>query len=93
MTIRIDISKSPKIEKKWKIEIDTPQRKKTLHIGDSSMEDYTQHKDVKRKMNYILRHYPRENWEDPFSAGFWSRFLLWSHPSFEKAKKTAIQQA
>jgi hypothetical protein len=31
----------------------------------------------------------KENWSKTgfFTAGFWSRWLLWSHPEFEGAKK------
>ena len=28
----------------------------------------------------------RENWKNHHTAGFWSRWLLWSHPTLEKAK-------
>jgi hypothetical protein len=29
----------------------------------------------------------KEDWSDPFTAGFWSRWLLWSEPSMAGAKK------
>ena len=29
----------------------------------------------------------KENWSDPKTAGFWSRWLLWSAPTLEGAKK------
>lgn len=29
----------------------------------------------------------KENWTDPHTAGFWSRWLLWSFPSTAAAKK------
>ena len=28
-----------------------------------------------------------EHWNDPLTPGFWSRWLLWSHPSMEAAIK------
>lgn len=27
-----------------------------------------------------------ENWDDPFRAGYWERWMLWSYPSVEQAK-------
>jgi len=27
-----------------------------------------------------------ENWDDPFRAGYWERWVLWSYPSVEQAK-------
>jgi hypothetical protein len=27
-----------------------------------------------------------ENWDDPFRAGYWERWVLWSYPSVEHAK-------
>ena len=29
----------------------------------------------------------KENWADPHTAGFWSRWLLWSFPNLPAAKK------
>ncbi len=29
----------------------------------------------------------REYWEDPLTAGFWSRWLLWEEPTLDKAIK------
>lgn len=45
------------------------------------MSDFTLHKDPERKARYIARHQAHEHWEDPRSAGFWSRWLLWNKPS------------
>jgi hypothetical protein len=38
---------------------------------------------------YLTRHRKRENWSKSgkFTAGFWSRWLLWSKPSFKEALK------
>lgn len=93
MPIKIRIDKSPRKEKKWTIKIDTPYRKRTLHIGDATRQDFTQHGDPRRKMSYILRHYPREDWEDPFTAGFWSRWMLWSLPDINDAIRFAYGKA
>lgn len=70
-------------------------REKTIHFGAKGMEDYTIHKDKKRMMNYIIRHqYTREDWEDSgiMTAGWWSRWLLWSKPDFNSAYKLVLSK-
>ena len=37
--------------------------------------------DEKRKTRYLERHAKREDWTDPHTAGFWSRWLLWNEPT------------
>lgn len=58
-----------------------------IHFGDPFYEDYTIHKDDKRKELYISRHKSRENWNDPMTAGSLSRYLLWSKPTLKEAIK------
>ena len=58
-----------------------------VHFGHPDFEDFTQHKDEKRKKNYIARHKPREHWHDIYTPGMWSRFLLWDQPTLQQAKK------
>ncbi len=47
------------------------------------MEDYTQHYDLKRRDNYLLRSAGikdkggRRTKDDPLSANYWSRRILW----------------
>lgn len=60
---------------------------KIIHFGHPDYEDFTQHGDPQRKKNYIARHKKREHWHDPYSAGFWARWLLWEKPSIQEAKK------
>lgn len=60
---------------------------KIIHFGHPDYEDFTQHGDEQRKKNYIARHKKREHWHDPYSAGFWARWLLWEKPSIQEAKK------
>jgi hypothetical protein len=40
-------------------------------------EDYTTHKDSKRRTLYLNRHRKKENWKNPLTAGSLSRWLLW----------------
>jgi hypothetical protein len=55
----------------------------------------------KRRQAYIARHGKRaihtkyhtrwteraEDWQNPYTAGMWSRYLLWEKPTIEEAKK------
>ena len=41
-----------------------------------------------RKAMLRVRKSSREDWSDPTTAGFWSRWLLWSEPSISEAKRT-----
>ena len=59
-------------------------KKGIIHFGDSSMEDYTQHKDEKRRINYCKRsagikdgngNLTKNNKE---SSNYWSRKILWN---------------
>lgn len=57
----------------------------TVDFGDSRYEDYTIHKDKERRDKYLLRHTTNEDWKNPLTAGFWSRWLLWNKPSLKKS--------
>lgn len=54
-------------------------------FGADGYEDYTIHKDDDRKQNYLNRHKKRENWNNPFSAGALSRWVLWNKPSLKSS--------
>jgi len=60
-----------------------------VHFGRQGYSDYTKHKDRQRMERYLTRHRRRENWtrSGGRSAGFWSRWLLWSSPSLMGAKR------
>lgn len=64
-------------------------RSKKVHFGRKGYSDYTKHKDSERMGRYLNRHRRRENWTRAgrYTAGFWSRWLLWSRPSFRAALK------
>lgn len=49
-----------------------------INFGASGYEDYTTHNDHIRKQRYILRHSKNENWNNPYTAGSLSRFILWN---------------
>jgi hypothetical protein len=64
-------------EKKWTAHFTRNGRKITRSFGARGMEDYTMHKDKKRRMNYVRRHMKDLRTKDPTRAGFLSMFLLW----------------
>ena len=82
--MEVVISPSKNKNKKFMAEIDG---KKKIHFGDSRYEDYTMHKDPKRKENYINRHAKNEDWNKSniASAGFMSRYVLWEKPTIKGA--------
>jgi hypothetical protein len=60
---------------------------KKVSFGAYGYEDYTTHGDAERMERYLKRHKNNEDWSDPYTAGFWSRWLLWSKPSMKEAIK------
>ena len=82
MTV-IYLSNSTKPEKRYMVQIGD----KIIHFGSSQHENFTIHKDEKRKQNYISRHAKNEDWNDIYSAGFWSRWLLWNKPTLRESIK------
>lgn len=50
---------------------------KVVHFGSSVGKSYIDHRDKAKREAYLARHEPRENWDNPFSAGSLSRYLLW----------------
>ncbi len=47
----------------------------------------TQHKNEERKNRYIDRHKKNENWNDPTTAGFYSRWITWNKPTLNESIK------
>jgi hypothetical protein len=84
------LTKLPKgNKKKYKVLVvnNDTQKRRTVRFGAQGYSDYTMHNDDERKSNYINRHKKREDWEDPFTAGFWSRWLLWNKKTIEASKR------
>ena len=76
--MQVALTKSTRADKKYMVTIDG----RAIHFGATSYEDFTTHKDTTRKANYLARH-SNENWNDPMTAGFWARWLLWNKPSLK----------
>jgi hypothetical protein len=70
---------STNADKKYMVVLLKPDgRKKTVHFGAKNMDDYTKTGDVQQKSRYIERHKDKENWNDPLTAGFWAKHILWN---------------
>ena len=76
--LEIVITKSKTKGKKYDAIIDG---KKTIHFGAKGYSDMIIHKDEERKDKYINRHKKNENWNDPKTAGFFAKNILWNKPS------------
>jgi hypothetical protein len=80
------LSKSPNPKKKYRALF--VQNKKHVDFGAKGYSDYTLHKDYTRMKRYLTRHSGMgENWSPSgkYTAGYWSRWLLWSKPSMKNA--------
>lgn len=61
-------------------------RTKQVKFGQKGASDFTRHKNDMRKNLYIKRHSGMgEDWNDPLTAGFWSRWLLWNKPTIAES--------
>lgn len=75
--------KSTKQGKKGMVYVMKNGAKRLIHFGDSSMKDFTQHKDPKRRKSYLARSGGIKNKQgkltknDKNSANYWSRKVNW----------------
>ena len=79
------LQKSSRKDKRYMVQLYT-DKLHTIHFG-SKYDNYTIHKDAKRRALYLARHAKNEDWSDVTTAGFWSRFLLWEEPHLLDAIK------
>lgn len=82
--MKLEISESPRKDKKYKAVFTDGTKHKTIHFGASGYEDFTQHKDPQRKENYLKRHSKNETWSNPETAGALSRYILWDTTSLQQ---------
>ena len=56
---------------------------KTVAFGATGYEDFTTHKDPKRKERYTARHRKTEDWtrSGVDTAGFYAKHILWNKPT------------
>lgn len=80
-----DPLRSWKPEKKLVVLAKEGDDEKVIHFGDANMEDFTQHKDEKRRENYLKRAGGIRNSagqltkDDKFSANYWAMRYLWDY--------------
>ena len=86
------IKKSTNPKKKYIAIVESDTRKKTLNIGAAGMSDYTLHHDDARKQRYINRHKANENFNDPFTAGFWALHILWNKKTIESSMRDTARR-
>lgn len=86
MVVTVCLRRSPISTKKWRAEFPNGRH---VDFGLRGFSDYTIHKDRARMERYLVRHRRRENWSPSgrYTAGFWSRWLLWSRPTLNAAKR------
>ena len=78
------ILKSHRPDKKYDAFIDG---RKIVSFGAKGYEDFTTHKNEERKERYLKRHRKNEDWDDPLSAGFYARWLLWNKETLQDSLK------
>jgi hypothetical protein len=78
------LAESSRKGKKWMMRLPDGR---LVHFGAQGYEDYTQHRDKKRRLAYIARHRKREEWGRAGfdTPGFWARWLLWNEPTLNEA--------
>jgi hypothetical protein len=72
----IEIVDSDRKDKRYKAIFEDNKRVFSVHFGSSNHENYTMHKDKKRRENYRQRH-KGDRLNDPTSPGSLSWFVLW----------------
>lgn len=80
----VSIKKLSSGEKKY---IATFTNGRTTRFGAKGYEDYTTHKDPKRREAYRKRHAGDLQTKDPTRAGFLSWYILWNKPTLEESIK------
>ncbi len=70
--------------KKMSVYVMKDGKKRLIHFGDSNMQDYTQHKDDKRRKSYLARSggirdkSGKLTANDKNSKNYWARRVLWN---------------
>lgn len=72
---------------------------KRIAFGAYGMGDYTIYNQTEGKESadnhrrlYIQRHSKREDWNDPLTAGFWSRWILWEKPTLKASVEALLRK-
>jgi len=67
------------------------RRSHVVKFGARGYSDYTMHGSEARKSSYLKRHRARETWTlnggGLYTAGFWSRWILWNKPTVRQSAR------
>lgn len=88
----LEFKESTRPNKKYMIVLEDDDKKRTVHFGAKGSSDYTIHKDDERKKRYLDRHRKNEDWNDPFTAGALSRWILWNKKTLDASLKDFIKK-
>jgi hypothetical protein len=81
------LTQSPRKTKRFRIEFSQP--KKIIHFGQRGGNTYIDHKDNRKRENYLKRHMVNEDWSE-VNAGSLSAFLLWGPSSDLRTNLTSF---
>ena len=63
-----------------------------VHFGQAGGKTYIDEGDKAKREAYLKRHKEREDWNDPYSAGALSRWLLWGASPDLETNHTAFMK-
>lgn len=86
------LRKSSNPKKKYDVYVPRGDRLKKVSFGAKGYSDYTIHKDKDRRERYRARH-QNDRLSDPYSAGFWSMYVLWNKVSLKSSFQDAVKRA
>jgi hypothetical protein len=82
----ISITPSSDPNKKYDAKIEIEKDKyKIIKFGAKGYSDFIQSGDETKKNAYIARHSKNEDWNNPLTAGFWSRWVLWNKKTLKES--------
>lgn len=90
------LSISTNKNKRFKVKLyKNNELQKTIHFGSKNPTygTFLEHKNDAYKDAYIKRHQVNEDWTNPKTAGFWSRWILWSKPTLRESMLEAVKQS
>ena len=83
--MQIYLEKSLRVDKKFRAtiiyDVDGETKHRIINFGDNGYLDYTIGASEEQQRAYVQRHKSKEDWDDPFTAGFWAYWFLWRSPS------------
>ena len=83
----ITILKSTKPQKKFMALFIVDGKEYITHFGQNGSITYVEGADELKRLNYLKRHKIREDWNNPFSSGSLSRWILWEYRDINEAVK------